>query len=124
MSAHSRLGSHQCGKGACWTHLPVQDSEMHFQRMLKKNYSLTEVLRLGLNLDVIVSFCLYKIRGIIISRKFALLCSVAAAVALFKHLDGDTQIQTPKTGNGHCKFYSGCPGMKDNNKSLHFVNHV
>lgn len=52
--------------------------------------SLAGVLRLGLNLDVIVSFCLYKIRGVVISRKFALLCSVAAAVVLFKHFGYDT----------------------------------
>lgn len=82
---------------------------MPFQSMLRMNYSLTGVLRLGLNLDVIVSFCLYKIRGMVISRKFALLCCVAAAVVLFKHFGYDTQIQTPKTGNGHCKLHSGCP---------------
>lgn len=125
MSVHSRHGSHQCGKGGCETPLHVQD----FQRMLKKNYSLTGVLRLGLNSDVIVSFFLHIIRGMIISRKFALLCFVAAAVVLFKHVGCDTQIQTPETGDGHCELHSGCPrdeGMVhgDSNESFHFVNDV
>lgn len=57
---------------------------MRSQRMLKRNYSLTGVLRIDLNLDVIVFFCWYKISGMIISTKWALLSFVAAVVALFK----------------------------------------
>lgn len=122
---HSRHGSHQCGKRGCETPLHVQD----FQGMLRKNHSLTGVLRLGLNWDVIASFFLHKIRAIIICRKFALLCFVAAAVALFKHFGCGTQIQTPKTGDGHCELHSGCPGNegrvhRDSNESFHFVNYV
>lgn len=125
VSVHSRHGSHQCEKGGWETPLHVQD----FHRMLRKNYSLTGVLRLGLNSDVVVTFCLYKVKGMIISRKFALLCFVAAAVVLFKHRSCGTQIQTPKTGDGHCELHSECPRdegrvHRDSNESFHFVNCV
>lgn len=54
---------------------------MYFQKILKSNCILTGVLQIDLNLDAVFSFGLYKIRGMIISRKLAFL---AAAVVLFK----------------------------------------
>lgn len=74
-------------------------------------------------------FFLYKIRGMIISRKFALQCFVAAALVLCQHFGCYTRLQTPEAGNGHCELHSGCPRNEGrvygkSNKSFHFVNHV